>query len=125
MVDISTAGGLGHNETIYPKSSNTKQSQGVPATATKRTTGYTPNVENTKYVWKNVTVPFNEITEAGAYYFHATGWLCRVPGDVLALGRHLRIMPGAQPDVDPDIFSGQTFGRFKAKPDPAYNGPIR
>ena len=53
---------------------------------TKRTTGYTPSMENTKYVRKNVTVSFNDITEPGAYYFHPTGWLYRVPADVLALG---------------------------------------
>lgn len=53
---------------------------------TKRATGYTPNMENTKYVRKNVTVAFNDITEPGAYYFHPTGWLYRVPADGLSQG---------------------------------------
>ncbi|MFQ6009338.1 MAG: hypothetical protein ACE5K8_10370 [Candidatus Zixiibacteriota bacterium] len=53
---------------------------------TKRTTQFTPPVDNPKYTRRNVTVPFNEITEPGAYYFHPTGWLYRVPGDSLSLG---------------------------------------
>lgn len=35
---------------------------------------------------QHFTVPFNEITQSGAYYNHATGWLCRVPDEGLALG---------------------------------------
>jgi hypothetical protein len=35
---------------------------------------------------KGATFPFNEITEPGSYYNHNTGWLCRVPDDILALG---------------------------------------
>jgi hypothetical protein len=53
---------------------------------TKRTTQFTPPVDAQRYTRRNVTVPFNEITEAGAYYFHSTGWLYRVPDDSLSLG---------------------------------------
>lgn len=34
----------------------------------------------------NFTTPFNDITEPGAYYSHETGWLYRVPEDMLSLG---------------------------------------
>jgi hypothetical protein len=33
-----------------------------------------------------VTVPFNEITEPGAYYNHSTGWLYRVSNECLSPG---------------------------------------
>lgn len=32
------------------------------------------------------TAPFNELTEPGAYYFHSTGWLVRIPDAALANG---------------------------------------
>jgi hypothetical protein len=52
----------------------------------KRVTNFTPSFEGSKAVRKNVTVPFNEITEPGAYYNHSTGWLYRVPNDCLSPG---------------------------------------
>ncbi len=48
---------------------------------TKQTT-----TQNKSYHGKNYTVPFNEMTEPGAYYFHPTGWLYRIPDEALAAG---------------------------------------
>jgi len=53
---------------------------------TTGTTGVTPNVETNRYPNRPFTVDFNEITEPGAYYFHTTGWLYRVPPDGIAMG---------------------------------------
>lgn len=52
----------------------------------KRVTNSTPSFGTTGTIRKNVTLPFNEITDPGAYYNHSTGWLYRVPDDGLALG---------------------------------------
>ncbi len=52
---------------------------------TMRATGVS-TWDKSKPVRRNVTVPFNEISECGAYYCQDTGWLYRVPEDGLALG---------------------------------------
>ncbi len=52
----------------------------------KRTTTMSPGMESTQQTRKFVTEPFNEINEPGVYYNHDTGWLYRVPGEILALG---------------------------------------
>lgn len=52
----------------------------------KRTTQMAAGMEGTQQTHKFVTTPFNEINEPGVYYNHNTGWLYRVPGDILALG---------------------------------------
>jgi len=49
--------------------------------ATKQTTS-----QSKSYQTKYFTVPFNEMSEPGAYYFHPTGWLYRIPEDALAAG---------------------------------------
>lgn len=54
--------------------------------ATKRSTGYQESREGTSEGYRNVTVSFNEISEPGAYYNHETGWLYRIPEDMLSLG---------------------------------------
>lgn len=53
---------------------------------TKRTTGFVPQMEGTSGTRKNVTVPFNNIADPGCYYGHETGWLYRIPNDILAMG---------------------------------------
>ena len=53
--------------------------------AGRRTTNYQAN-EGTKTTRRNVTVPFNEMSEPGSYYCHQTGWLYRIPEEGLALG---------------------------------------
>ncbi len=53
---------------------------------TKRRTPYTPPFEGTWPVSKKITVPFNELSEPGAYYCNHTGWLYRIPNDCLTLG---------------------------------------
>jgi hypothetical protein len=53
--------------------------------ARQKTTG-NPKNEGTTYRGRNYTVLFNEMTEPGAYYFHPTGWLYRVPDESLAAG---------------------------------------
>ena len=52
----------------------------------KRQNTYVPTFEGTRTVRKNITTPFNEVCEPGAYYCHNTGWLYRVPPEGLALG---------------------------------------
>ena len=54
--------------------------------ATKRMTSPPQSYEGRRTVRRNITVPFNEITEPGCYYCHWTGWLYRVPDDGLAAG---------------------------------------
>ena len=54
--------------------------------AAKHRTTHMPAFEGTRPTRRNITVPFNEITEPGAYYCHNTGWLYRIPQDILALG---------------------------------------
>ncbi len=46
----------------------------------KHPTQFTPS-EGTRLVSRKVTIPFNEISEPGAYYSHDTGWLYRVPDE--------------------------------------------
>jgi hypothetical protein len=53
---------------------------------TKRTGSYSPTSEGTMTTRSHMTIPFNEISEPGVYYSHDTGWLYRVPEDMLALG---------------------------------------
>ena len=53
--------------------------------ATKRVTSFTPT-EGTKFSAKRVTIPFNEMSDPGAYYCHSTGWLYRIPDEGLATG---------------------------------------
>ncbi len=52
---------------------------------TKRTTGFTQS-EPRNYGRKTITVSFNDISEPGTYYVHTTGWLYRIPPDMLAPG---------------------------------------
>ena len=53
----------------------------------QKSTTVAPTVnEAQKYGGKWMTVPFNEITEPGAYYFHTTGALYRIPPECLAPG---------------------------------------
>ncbi len=42
--------------------------------------------EGTTQTVRFTTTPFNEITEPGVYYNHETGWLYRIPGEILSLG---------------------------------------
>lgn len=49
--------------------------------STRTTSNFTPSTEGNKYTRRTVTVSFNEICEPGAYYFHQTGWLYRVPAE--------------------------------------------
>lgn len=45
-----------------------------------------PQSEGPRALSRKVTIPFNEITESGAYYCHDTGWLYRVPDEGVSLG---------------------------------------
>ena len=54
--------------------------------STKRTGNLSSTTEGTTSSRKNMTIPFNEISEQGVYYSHNTGWIYRVPEDILALG---------------------------------------
>jgi hypothetical protein len=50
--------------------------------ATKRNTAYVHGTDYSDKGWsKRYTVPFNNISEPGTYYFHPTGMLFRVPPD--------------------------------------------
>ena len=53
---------------------------------TKRTGSLASPVDISTSQSQHFTVPLNEITQAGAYYNHNTGWLYRVPSEGLALG---------------------------------------
>jgi hypothetical protein len=53
---------------------------------TKRAGSLASQVESATSQGQHFTIPFNEITQSGAYYNHTTGWLYRVPGEGLALG---------------------------------------
>lgn len=52
----------------------------------KRNTNVSGMTAETTSYPKSFTVSFNDIREPGAYYSHDTGWLYRVPSDMLALG---------------------------------------
>jgi len=55
--------------------------------ATKRNTAYAGKTDYSEKGWsKHVTVPFNDISDPGAYYFHPTGALFRIPPDGVAPG---------------------------------------
>ena len=54
--------------------------------STKRTGSFSSTSEGTSTTRKNMTIPFNEIGEQGVYYNHDTGWMYRVPDDMLSLG---------------------------------------
>ncbi len=76
--------------------------------ATKRTTSFTPG-EGTRFTMgKNMTVPFNELIDPGAYYDHLTGWLYRVPDEGLSAG-HSPVM---------NIVSGEEHYVSKISDDP-------
>lgn len=53
---------------------------------TKRSSGLSGTTEATSSFPRNFTISFNDISEPGAYYSHETGWLYRVPSDMLVLG---------------------------------------
>ena len=53
---------------------------------TKRAASFHTPTESASTIRTGITVPFNDIGEPGAYYCHSTGWLYRVPDDVLSLG---------------------------------------
>lgn len=53
---------------------------------TRRKPTCTLSLERTRPVSRNVTAPFNQVTESGTYYCHNTGWLYRIPDDNLVLG---------------------------------------
>ncbi len=44
------------------------------------------NTQTRSHQERMITAPFNELTEPGAYYFHDTGWLIRIPDEALANG---------------------------------------
>lgn len=52
----------------------------------KNTSHHSTPTEGTTSQRSRVTEPFNEINEPGAYYNHETGWLYRIPEDMLSLG---------------------------------------
>ncbi len=58
----------------------------------RRASEFTSTFEGTKAGRRNVTVPFNEINEPGAYYCHTNGWLYRVPPEA--------VTPGHSPNVN-------------------------
>jgi hypothetical protein len=47
--------------------------------------------KSTGHNWQQMTVPFNKIQEPGAYYYHGTGALFRVPSEAVSQG-HSPIM---------------------------------
>jgi hypothetical protein len=47
--------------------------------------------KSTGQYWEQLTVPFNKIQEPGAYYYHKTGGLFRVPSEAVSQG-HSPIM---------------------------------
>ena len=73
----------------------------------KRTTNVA-SFEGTRTSSKNVTIPFNDLYEPGAYYSHATGWLYRVPDESLS--------PGHSPTMN--IMSGDDHYVTKISDDP-------
>ena len=54
--------------------------------AGRRTATFQASSEGTRTNRRSVTVPFNEMSEPGAYYCHQTGWLYRIPEEGLAPG---------------------------------------
>lgn len=75
--------------------------------ATRRTSNVA-SMEGTRVSSKNVTIPFNDLYEQGAYYSHATGWLYRVPEESLS--------PGHSPTMN--IMSGDEHYVTKISDDP-------
>lgn len=55
-------------------------------TTNKRGASFNTTSESTRSYSKFTTMHFNDVSEPGAYYNHDTGWLYRVPDDVLAPG---------------------------------------